>query len=133
MVQLLQLMYQHIIIIQSSQFTLGFTLGVTHYMYVLSHISHIQLFATLYTVACQTPLSKGFSRQEYWNGLPCLPPGNLPDPGIECRLLFKSLALAGGFFSTRATWETLDIVWVWTNVKWHVSTVIVSYRTISLL
>ena len=36
-----------------------------------------------WTVACQVPLSMGFSRQEYWNGLPCPPPGNLPHPGIE--------------------------------------------------
>ena len=36
-----------------------------------------------WTVACQAPLSMGFSRQEYWSGLPCLPPGDLPDPGIE--------------------------------------------------
>ena len=39
--------------------------------------------ATLWTVARQTPLSMGFSRQECWSGLPCPPPGNLPDPGIE--------------------------------------------------
>ena len=43
--------------------------------------------ATPWTVACQAPLSMGFSRQEYWeeywSGLPCLPPGDLPDPGIE--------------------------------------------------
>ena len=38
---------------------------------------------TLWTVACKIPLSMGFSRQEYWSGLPCLPPGDLPDPGIE--------------------------------------------------
>ena len=38
---------------------------------------------TPWTIACQGPLSMGFSRQEYWNGLPCPPPGNLPDPGIE--------------------------------------------------
>ena len=41
--------------------------------------------ATLRTVACQAPLSLGFSRQEYWSGLPCPPPGDLPDPGIEPR------------------------------------------------
>ena len=40
-------------------------------------------FATLWTVAQQTPLSMGFSRQEYWGGLPCTPPGGLPDPGAE--------------------------------------------------
>ena len=34
-------------------------------------------------IACQTPLSMGFSRQEYWSGLPCTLPGNLPDPGTE--------------------------------------------------
>ena len=43
----------------------------------------IQLFATLWTVTCQAPLSMEFSRQEYWSGLPCPPPGDLPDPEIE--------------------------------------------------
>ena len=42
----------------------------------------VQLFVTLWTVASQAPLSMEFSRQEYWNGLPCSPPGDLPDPGI---------------------------------------------------
>ena len=42
-----------------------------------------QLFATLWAVACQAPLSIGFSRKEYWSGLPCPPPGDLPDPGIK--------------------------------------------------
>ena len=41
--------------------------------------------ATFSAVACQAPLSKGFSRQEYWSGLPCPPPGNLHDPGIKLR------------------------------------------------
>ena len=50
---------------------------------MLSHFSHVQLLATLGTVACQAPLSMEFSRQEYWSGLPCPPPGDLPDPGIE--------------------------------------------------
>ena len=50
---------------------------------MLSRFSSIRLFATLWTVACQASLSMGFSRQEYWSGLPCPPPGNLPDPGIE--------------------------------------------------
>ena len=49
--------------------------------YVLSCISHVQLFVILWTVACQAPLSMGFSRQEYWSGLPCPPPGDLPNPG----------------------------------------------------
>ena len=47
--------------------------------YVLSHFSYAQLFATLWTVAHQASLSMGFSRQEYWSGLPCLLPGDLPD------------------------------------------------------
>ena len=54
----------------------------------------------------QAPLSMGFSRQEYWGGLSCLPPGDLPDPGIE-PLPLMSPALAGGFFTTSATWEAL--------------------------
>ena len=45
--------------------------------------SRVQLFVTPWTVALQDPLSMGFSRQEYWSGLPCPPPGDLPDPGIE--------------------------------------------------
>ena len=50
---------------------------------MLSCFSHVQLFATLWTVALQAPLSMGFSSQEYWSGLLCPLPGNLPDPGIE--------------------------------------------------
>ena len=46
----------------------------------------------------------GFCRQEYWSGLPCLLPGDLPDPGIEPASLM-SPALEGGFFTTSATWE----------------------------
>ena len=50
---------------------------------VLTLFSHVLLFATLWTVAHQAPLSMGFSWQDYWNGLPCCPPGDLPDPGIK--------------------------------------------------
>ena len=60
------------------------------------------LFETLWMVACQAPLSLGFSRQEYWSGLPYPPPGDPPDPGIEPRSLM-SPALAGGLFTTSAT------------------------------
>ena len=52
---------------------------------MLSHFSHIRLFTTLWTLACQAPLSMEFSRTEYWSGLPSLPPGDLPNPGIEPR------------------------------------------------
>ena len=58
-----------------------------------------QLFVTPWTVAHQVPLSKGFSEQEYCSGLPCLPLGDLPDPGIKL-LSPASPALAGGFFTT---------------------------------
>ena len=57
-------------------------------------LSRVQLMATPWTATSQTPLSKEFSRQEYWSGLPFLSPGDLPDPGIES----VSLVLAGGFF-----------------------------------
>ena len=72
---------------------------------VLSCFSHVQLFATLWTVARQAPLFLGFSRQEHWSGLPCPPPGDLPNPGIQPASLI-SPALAGEFFTTSATWET---------------------------
>ena len=62
------------------------------------------IFITLWTVAHQAPLSMGFSRQEYWSGLPCPPPGDLPNPGIEPMSL-TSPALAGRFFTSSATWE----------------------------
>ena len=53
-------------------------------------------------------LSMGFSKQEYWNGLPCPPPGDLPDPGIEPASP-ESLALAGGFFTASAAWGALGV------------------------
>ena len=52
-------------------------------VHVLSCFSHAQLFATLWTVACQTLLSMGFSSQEYWSGLPFPPAWDLPDPEIK--------------------------------------------------
>ena len=61
------------------------------------------LLATSWTVVSQAPLSMEFSRLEYWSGLPYPSPGALPDPGIEPASL-ASPALAGGFFTTNATW-----------------------------
>ena len=55
---------------------------------------------TPWTIACQAPLSIGFSRQEYWSGLPCPPPGDLPKAGTEPVSLN---CLPGGFFTTSAT------------------------------
>ena len=81
---------------------------------MLCCFSCAQLFETPQTVAHQAPLSMGFSRQEYWSGLPCPPPGDLPDPGMEPASLMLP-ALAGEFFITNITWEA------------HLSNIIHSY------
>ena len=54
---------------------------------MLGCFSHVQLFVMLWTAACEAPLSMGFSRQEYWSGLPCPPAGDLPNPGLSLCLL----------------------------------------------
>ena len=69
---------------------------------MLNRVSCVQLFETLWTVASQAPLSMGFSKQKYWSGLPCPPPGDLPDTEIEPGSLM-SPALAGSLFTTRAS------------------------------
>ena len=73
-------------------------------VYVLSCYSHVQLFATLWTAAHQAPLSMRVSRHEYWSGLPCAPPGDLPDPGIQLFLLCL-LHWQVVFFTTSIIWE----------------------------
>ena len=78
--------------------------GKPQALQVLSRFSRVQLFATLWTIACQALHVMGFSRQEYWSGLPCPSPGDLPDPGIKFASL-TSPSLAGGFFTTSATWK----------------------------
>ena len=75
-----------------------------HYEWMLSCFSRVQLFATLWSVAHETPLSMGFSRQEIWSGLPCPPLGDLPYSGIQPKSLMF-LALPGGFFTASAPWE----------------------------
>ena len=94
---------------------------------MLSRFSGVRLHETLWTVVCQAPLSMGFSRQEYWSGLPFPPPRDLPDPGIYylpslLRLTQvyyglsnrpKSImtpALADRFFTTSATGEAQDLI-----------------------
>ena len=65
---------------------------------MLSRFNCVWLFMTLWAVACQALLSMGFSRQDYWSGLPCPPPRDLPDPGIKSSpLMFP--ALSYGFFT----------------------------------
>ena len=68
--------------------------------------SCIQLFVIPWTVAHQAPRSVEFSRQEYWSGLPFPASGDLPRSEIELAFL-ASPALAGGFFTTSAAWESL--------------------------
>ena len=85
---------------------------------MLGHISHVGLFATPWIVAHQAPLSMGFSRQEYWSGLPCPSPGDLPDPGIRPVSLSLVLQLEGGFFITSTTWEAQ--ISVSSSMKWGV-------------
>ena len=72
---------------EKSNLTLNFipsSFQITRIMCAYS-LSCAQLFVTPWTVACQAPLSMGFSRQEYWSELPWPPPGDLPNPGIEPR------------------------------------------------
>ena len=88
-------------IISHRKLTLEIALITSFYFCVLSHFSCVWLCVILWTVAHQSPLSLGFSRQEYWSGLPCPPPGNLPNPGVDPEFRM-SLALADGFFTTSA-------------------------------
>ena len=102
---------------------------------VQSYFSCVQLFATLWTVAHQTPLSMGFSRQEYWSRWPFPPPGELPDPrtGIQA----TSPALAGRFLTTSTTWENpkpsqvnINHIWVKPPLLYKNSTTVAeSHRT----
>ena len=75
---------------------------------VQNRFNHVLLFAALWTVAYQTSLSVGFSKQEHWSGLPCPSPGHLPHPGIEPMSLTSPI-LAGRFFTAVAT--LLQINW----------------------
>ena len=67
-------------------------------------LSQVHVFVTPWIVALQVP--SGLVRQEYWSGLPFLPPGDLPDPGME-PVSLMSPALADRLFFTSATWDTL--------------------------
>ena len=71
---------------------------------VCCHFSCVRLCVTPWTVARQVPLFMGFPRQEYWSGLPCPPPGDLPNQRIEPASVL-SPALVGRFFTTSASWE----------------------------
>ena len=71
---------------------------------VCCYFCHIRLYVTLWTVAHEAPLSMGYSRHEYWSGLPYPPPGGRSDPGIK-PVSFMSLVSSGQFFTTSTTWE----------------------------
>ena len=87
---------------------------------MLSCFSYVQLFVILGTIAHQAPLAMGLSRKEYWSGLPCFSPGDLPDPGVKLVSLM-SPALTDGFFITRATWEA---PWTASSVSfWNIHTI----------
>ena len=68
-----------------------YTLTFSTRVCVLSCSSRVQLFATPWAVACEAPLSTGFSKQEHWSGLPCPPPADPPDPGVELASLWHIL------------------------------------------
>ena len=82
---------------------------------MLSCFSRIRLFATLWAIGHQAPLSMGFPRQEHWSGLLFPSPGDLPHPGIEPASL-ESPELAGRFFTPEPPGKPKDIL------KWNNST-----------
>ena len=81
----------------------GISLVTENVVEVSEVLGRVRLIGTPWTAARQAPLSMGFSRQGYGSGVPCPPPGDLLDPGIEPASLTPP-ALAGGFFTTGATW-----------------------------
>ena len=70
-------------------------------MCVLRRFIHVRLFDTLWTVAHQAPMSMKFSRQEYWSGLPCPPPGDLPESGIRSMSLTYPVQVWAGLFRAK--------------------------------
>ena len=111
---------------KSSGWKLHWWAAILQHACMGSCFSCVWFFATLWTVACQAPLSMAFSRQEYWRGLPWPLPGDLPYPGIEpvCPALLVVSCIAGRFFNNWAnreysiTWSSSYeqrgfIIWIW--------------------
>jgi len=95
---------------------------------LLSHFSVVWLFMTPWIVACLCPWK--FSRQEYWNGLPCPPPGDLPNSWIKL-IYFMSPALADGFFIYTTTGKPFSLL---TNINNTLQTIVMLYtRTPDLI
>ena len=96
------------LLLATIQWILCLVTSIIHsYLIVCKHTQSLQFCPTLCGPMDSNPpvsLSMEFSRQEYWSGLPCPPPGDLPDLVMEPTSLM-SPALAGGFFTTSATWE----------------------------
>ena len=90
------------------------TLHPSEGLCVLSHFNRVRLFETPWTVAHQVPLSRGFSRQEYWSGLSCLHPGDLPDPGIELRDLLCLLHCQVGSLPLTPPGKPM---WLWSRLN----------------
>ena len=106
----IEIIVQSIIIYKLYLEASGVPFGYTYFVFplqthvcVLSHISYVRLFANLWTVAYEAPLSMGFSRQEHWSRS-SFSPLDLPDPGVKPAFLM-SPELAGKFFTTSAFWE----------------------------
>ena len=76
-------MQSYIYILKNILWTSSYNINI--YILKVKLLSHVRLFATLWTVGHQAPPSTGFPRQEYWSGLPFPSPGDLPNPGIEPR------------------------------------------------
>ena len=96
-------------LLEEAQFVLVFHLSILLQevqAHMLSHSNYVRFFCNPMDCSPPGPSVLGFSSQEYWSGLPCPPPGDLPDPGSKPISLMSS-ALAGGFFSTSTTWEAL--------------------------
>ena len=100
---------------------------------LLSCSSCLQFFVTLWTIACQAPLSMRFSRQEYWTGLSCPPPGDLPDPGAESPCLLCLLhcgwgveASGVGFFVTKPLGKPRALHQK-VNVNWHTLSYLINF------
>ena len=94
------------VVVESLYWILQFTHCI---VFMLNHLCHVWLFVTPWTVAHQGPLSMGFTRQEYWSGLLCTPPGYLPDQGIE-PVSLTSPVLADRFFTTCVTWKAHSFI-----------------------
>ena len=111
---------------------LGKQVSIGVHACILSCFSCVQHFVTLWTIAHQAPLSLGFSRQEYWSGLPFPSPGDLPNPGIEPTPLM-SPTLAGIIFITSITLEAQKYIEV--HISFQISVFISSdkYSQVGLL